>query len=220
VHKLVVFAAGVLPQIDFSVRMLQQSGGKQAIRDFLASADISITDIDVVPRKGVTQTFNFDAATGKSDVRTEERDFLLPQFRHETEQGSAIFELGDESLGTQRLFALAGPVLDILKTGRILIVDELDSSLHPLLVRRLVGLFHNPRINTANAQLIFTTHDTTLLDPDLLRRDQIWFVEKNREQATTLYPFTDFSPRKKEAWERGYLMGRYGALPFFRDLAS
>ena len=220
VHKLVVFSAGVLPRIDFSVGMLQQSEGKQAIREFMASADISITDIDVVPRKGVAQTFNFDAATGKSDVRSEERDFLMPQFRHETEHGSATFELGDESLGTQRLFALAGPVLDILKAGRILIVDELDSSLHPLLVRRLVSLFHNPKINTANAQLVFTTHDTTLLDPDLLRRDQIWFVEKNREQATTLYPFTDFSPRKKEAWERGYLMGRFGALPFFRDLVS
>ncbi|MHB8744699.1 MAG: AAA family ATPase [Sulfuricaulis sp.] len=219
VHKLVVLGAGMLP-IDFSVAMLQQDEGKQGIQEFMNSADISIADINVVPRKGMMQTFKLDAATGKPDVRTEERDILMPQFRHETKQGSAIFEFADESLGTQRLFALAGPVLDILKTGRILIVDELDSSLHPLLVRRLVGLFHNPKINTANAQLIFTTHDTTLFDPNLLRRDQIWFVEKNHEQATTLYPFTDFSPRKKEAWERGYLMGRYGALPFFRDLAS
>jgi hypothetical protein len=217
---MVVFTAGMLPQLDFSVAMLQRDEGKQAIQEFLISADISIADIDVVPRKGFMQTVKFDLKTGKSDVNTEERDMLIPQFRHETEQGSATFEFGDESLGTQRLFALAGPVLDILKTGRILIVDELDSSLHPLLVRRLISLFHNPKINVTNAQLIFTTHDTSLLDPELLRRDQIWFVEKNREQATTLYPFTDFSPRKREAWERGYLMGRYGALPFIRDLVS
>lgn len=220
VNKMVVFTAGMLPQFDFSVAMLQRDEGKQAIQEFLISADISIADIDVVPRKGFMQTVKFDLKTGKSDVSTEERDMLIPQFRHETEQGSATFEFGDESLGTQRLFALAGPVLDILKTGRILIVDELDSSLHPLLVRRLISLFHNPKINSTNAQLIFTTHDTSLLDPELLRRDQIWFIEKNREQATTLYPFTDFSPRKREAWERGYLMGRYGALPFFRDLVS
>ena len=108
-------------------------------------------------------------------------------------------------------------MLDILNKGLTLIIDELDSSLHPLLVRRLVSLFHSPDISTKGAQLLFSTHDTSLLDPDLFRRDQIWFVEKDRDQATTLYPITDFSPRKGENLERGYLMGRYGAVPFFRD---
>jgi hypothetical protein len=89
--------------------------------------------------------------------------------------------------------------------------------LHSLLVRRMVSLFHSPVTNPNGAQLIFNTHDTSLLDVDLFRRDQIWFVEKNRDQATTLYPLSDFSPRKSEALERGYLMGRYGAVPFFRD---
>lgn len=82
-------------------------------------------------------------------------------------------------------------------------------------MRELVRLFHRPEVNTEGAQLLFTTHDTPLLDaPDLLRRDQIWFVEKNGEQASELVGLAEFSPRKNEALERGYLMGRYGGIPF------
>ena len=85
-----------------------------------------------------------------------------------------------------------------------------------LLVRELVQLFHRPEINTGGAQLVFTTHDTALLDaPDLFRRDQVWLVEKDRHQAAALLGLSEFSPRKNEALERGYLMGRYGGVPFF-----
>lgn len=110
---------------------------------------------------------------------------------------------------------LAGPVLNILRKGLTLIIDELDTSLHTLLVRELVRLFHRPEINTDGAQLIFTTHDTSLLDaPDLFRRDQVWFVEKDLDQTSALVRLSEFSPRKNEALERGYLMGRYGGVPF------
>lgn len=115
------------------------------------------------------------------------------------------------------MLCIAGPILSVLKEGMTFFVDELDTSLHPLLVRRLVTMFHSTSLNQKGAQLVFCTHDSSLLDGDLFRRDQIWFVEKDREQASKLYPLTDFSPRKHEALERGYLMGRYGALPFFRD---
>ena len=84
-------------------------------------------------------------------------------------------------------------------------------------MRRLVEHFQNPTVHKKGTQLIFTTHDTSLLDPDLFRRDQIWFVEKDRGQASKLYPLSDFSLRKNEALERGYLMGRYGALAFLGD---
>jgi len=97
-----------------------------------------------------------------------------------------------------------------------LVIDELDTSLHTLLVRELVKLFHRSEFNAAGAQLIFTTHDTSLLDAqDLFRRDQVWFVEKNSNQTSTLVGLSEFSPRKNEALERGYLMGRYGGVPFF-----
>lgn len=137
------------------------------------------------------------------------------RFHHVTEQGKAVFDLMDESNGTRNLLFLAGPVLDILSKGLTLIVDELDTSLHTLLVRELVRLFHRSEVNIGGAQLVFTTHDTSLLDaPDLFRRDQIWFVEKDQNQASTLSALSEFSPRKNEAIERGYLMGRYGGIPF------
>ena len=201
-----------------AVEMLRNPVGKRAICDFLTSADISISDIEVVTRKVSGKAVHVDIAAGKTEVHNEEQEISELLFHHATDQGKAVFSLGDESMGTRNLLFLSGPVLDILARGTTLVVDELDSSLHPLLVRRLVELFHSPSDNTNGAQLIFTTHDTSLLDPELFRRDQIWFIEKDRDQASKLYPLSDFSPRKNEALERGYLMGRYGALPFFSEI--
>ncbi len=123
--------------------------------------------------------------------------------------------MGDKSNGTRNLLFLADPVLDILAKGLTLVIDELDTNLHTLLVQALVRLFHRPDINHHGAQLIFTTHDTSLLDAySQFRRDQVWFMEKDEYNATTLYPLSDFSPRKGEALEKGYLRARYGGVPF------
>jgi len=102
--------------------------------------------------------------------------------------------------------------------GYTLVVDEIDSSLHPSLVRALIEMFHNPELNRKGAQLIFNTHDTTQLDQTLFRRDQIWFVEKDDAGASHIYPLLEFRPRKGEALEKGYLQGRYGAIPFIGSL--
>jgi hypothetical protein len=215
VEQPVYFAAGLQPLPDQTTQLLQTEMGKQAVRDFLVSADISISDVVSVSRPGFHQKIMFDPDGPK--FTREEREMLMPQFVHKTAHGSATFELHEESLGTQRLYALIAPVLDVLKNGRLLVVDELDSSLHPLLVHRLVRMFHQPELNPLGAQLLFTTHDTSLLDRTLFRRDQVWFTEKDRDQATRLYPLSDFSPRETEAWEKGYLIGRYGAVPFFDE---
>jgi AAA15 family ATPase/GTPase len=210
---LVIFNehAQLTPQA--SIQMLKQSEGRKQICAFLTAADISIADIEVVSRKVPGQTVHVDLAAGKTEVLNEEQHQL--RFSHVTEQGNAVFDLMDESNGTRNLLFLAGPVLDILKKGLTLVIDELDTSLHTLLVRELVRLFHRPEVNMGGAQLIFTTHDTSLLDaPDLFRRDQVWFVEKDKEQASSLVALSEFSPRKNEALERGYLMGRYGGVPF------
>ena len=215
VEQPVFFGAGATPLPDFTTALLQTDAGKLAVRDFLASANISISEVLSVPRQGLHQKILF--GPDGTHVTREEKEMVMPQFVHKTERGSASFELHEESEGTQRLYALAAPVLDVLKRGRLLIVDELDSSLHTLLVRRLVRLFQQPESNPLGAQLLFTTHDTSLLDRTLFRRDQIWFTEKDRDQATRVYPLSDFSPRETEAWEKGYLIGRYGAVPFFDD---
>lgn len=215
INHLIIFneQAQLNPQI--SIQKLKQDEGRKEICNFLSAADISIANIDVEIRKVPGQAVHFDLVAGKTEVRTEEVEEHRLRFNHVTEQGRAIFDLSDESNGTRNLLFLAGPVLDILSKGLTLVIDELDTSLHTLLVRKLVRLFHCPDINTGGAQLIFTTHDTSLLDaPDLLRRDQIWFVEKDRDQASSLVALSEFSPRKNEALERGYLMGRYGGVPF------
>jgi hypothetical protein len=125
----------------------------------------------------------------------------------------------DESNGTQRFFALAGPFLEALDTGAVVVVDELDCSMHPLLTRKLIELFQSPKANKKGAQLIFATHDSTLMDPELFRRDQIWLVEKNSRGASELFSLYDFEtkdrPRNTEAFERNYLAGRYGGVPKF-----
>ena len=128
------------------------------------------------------------------------------------------FDFEEESEGTKRLFSLIGLWIDSLNNGRVLVVDELDTKLHHLLNVFLIKLFNDPTQNKNNAQLIFTTHNTNLLDQDIFRRDQIWFTEKNPSQGSTdLYSLIEFSPRKDKNIQKGYLSGRYGAIPFISD---
>ena len=125
--------------------------------------------------------------------------------------------LRNESDGTQKLFEFAGLILKVLQNGDVLVIDELNKSLHPDLVRFLVKLF-NSSLNQKNAQLIFTTHETSVLRKDLLRRDQIWFCEKDNDRSTRLYPLTDFKPHiSREDIEEYYLHGRYGAKPILTE---
>lgn len=125
--------------------------------------------------------------------------------------------LRNESDGTQKLFEFAGLILKVLQNGDVLVIDELNKSLHPDLVRFLVKLFNSP-LNQKNAQLIFTTHETSVLRKDLLRRDQIWFCEKEKDRSTRLYPLTDFKPHiNREDIEEYYLHGRYGAKPILTE---
>ncbi len=127
---------------------------------------------------------------------------------------SVYFELPQESEGTQRLLRLLVPVFRVLDTGAVLVVDELDASLHTYACELVIALFSSPTTNPKGAQLIATTHDTNILRSSYLRRDQVWLTEKDPEGATHVYPLTDFRTRKNDNIERGYLQGRYGAIPF------
>ena len=125
----------------------------------------------------------------------------------------------DESLGTKVLFSLAPILKRAFSSSKVIIVDEFERSMHPKLVEFIIKLFNNPDINKYNSQLIFTTHATNLLDLELLRRDQIWFTEKNPSNGITdLYPLDSFSVRKDENILKGYINGRYGAIPFIKDV--
>lgn len=130
---------------------------------------------------------------------------------------SKIYNLNfsNESSGTKILFSMAPILKNVFEKGKVILIDEIERSLHPRLVELIIKFFHNFEINKGNAQLIFNTHDTNLLSLDLFRRDQIWFAEKDpKKGATELYPLDDFSVRKTENIQKGYLNGRYGAIPF------
>lgn len=125
-----------------------------------------------------------------------------------------LLPFGDESEGTRRLFFYSPIIKRALEKGNTVVIDEIDDSLHPLLAVMLIELFHDKNINRNGAQLIFNTHDVSLLDLEYFRRDQIYFVEKNNLTGITdLYSLDEFSPRKTENIRKGYLQGRYGAIP-------
>lgn len=139
--------------------------------------------------------------------------------------GSDSFNFNDmESSGTQKLFDMAGPIFQTLKEGNILVVDELDAKMHPLISREIVSLFNDPTRNPYRAQLIFTTHDTNLLSSGLLRRDQIWFTEKDMQERTDIYCMRQIilpdgtKPRGDGNIERNYIKGRYGAIPYIQPI--
>jgi len=141
-------------------------------------------------------------------------------FSHNIDGKLTKFSPNQESRGTLAATAILIGLLPILKRGGVLVVDELDCSLHPMLVAQIIGVFNNPKTNPYGAQLIFTTHDTSLLDKtiygeDILTRDEVWFVEKNEEGISTLYPLRSIknTTRKEDNIYRKYVEGRYGAIP-------
>ena len=176
----------------------------------------------------VADTGIIDVRIGEADDRMYTRGLRRRtqlQFRHKSEEhddeGSWL-PLEVESAGTVALIELAPRLSAALRNGNLVCLDEMEASLHPMLAVALLRLFQDPKRNPRGAQLLFTTHDTNLLGTihgePALRRDQIWFTEKDTAGATHLYPLTDFQPRKQENLERGYLQGRYGAVPFIGDL--
>lgn len=137
---------------------------------------------------------------------------------------TAEIPLGVESAGTLKMFALYPELQEVLENGSVFFIDELNARLHPLLVRNFVLTFLNPEINKNHAQLIFTTHDTWQLSNQLLRRDEIWFVEKDEQGVSTMYSLADFVDedgariRKDESYEKNYLIGKYGAIPYLKSI--
>ncbi|WP_295099648.1 ATP/GTP-binding protein, partial [uncultured Fibrobacter sp.] len=128
-----------------------------------------------------------------------------------------------ESEGTKKIINMSGPIVDSLLNGGILVVDEFDAKLHPLLTKKIIDTFNSPGTNPYNAQLIFATHDTNLLSNKIFRRDQIWFAEKNREdESTDIYPLSEIKEqngdkiRNDRVYEKDYINGKYGAIPYLR----
>jgi AAA15 family ATPase/GTPase len=172
----------------------------EAFRDLIRAADFGVVDFKLDPNKPGS--------------------YLL---QHSVNDHDPWLALDQESDGTKALFSRAQLIIDVIWRGGIIVIDELEKSLHPLLAQRMIDLFNDPLGNPLNAQIIFTTHDTNLLSglrsSVPLRRDQVWLTEKSREGATHLFPLTNYRPRKGENLEKSYLIGRYGGIPIATDFA-
>lgn len=187
----------------------------------LRAADLGVEDIDTVKLDAdVIERLQRAAQVLQEEELDDERSTLviedMVQLLHRGRTENVAFHPVDESLGTQVWVSLVGPVLEALDEGALLLVDELDASLHPMLVAEIIHLFQHPHTNSRGAQLIFNAHDVSILDdkePWAMGRDQIWMAEKNADGATALYALAEFKGRRDESVGRRYLRGRYGGVP-------
>lgn len=214
---------------DLGSKFNNDPGFKAVATRWLSAADLGIVGVDVEEIKIPAEIER--ALTGLVEVIVkqvgpEAPDIKLPDkraisLRHKAKDASSVpISMTDESAGTVAFLSLLSPVLSTISNGGVLCVDDLDSSLHPLLALEIVRIFVDPKRNHRHAQLIFNTHNTNLLDSSLLRRDEIWLTEKDQEGASHLYSLSEFKPRKRENLKRGYLQGRFGAIPFVQSLAT
>jgi len=207
---------------EYTAKMVNASGdARKFITSVLRSADLGLTDVEAreeAPDADAQKFFGamkeFIRQAGAPAEMFPER-FWQVTFQHEGKGGESFpINWADESGGTRRFFSVIGPWLSVVENNQVLCVDELETSLHPSLAAELLRLLFKLTNIQSRSQLLFTTHNPLLLDMTLLRRDQIWFADKNQEGESFLYPLTDYKPRADESLVRGYLSGRYGAVPF------
>jgi AAA15 family ATPase/GTPase len=195
---------------------------KSKIMEVLKHADLGVVDAATIEKEPPsTETMKMLQMLAPDLVKDLDKSgskrprFMEPQLFHQGPGNSVTpLEWERESAGTQRFFALIGPWLDFLEKGYTICIDEIETSMHPIMVRELLKLIFNETTNTGGAQVIFTTHNPLFLDSTLLRRDQVWFTDKDDEGISHLYPLTEYQPRQEESLIRGYMAGRYGAVPF------
>jgi hypothetical protein len=210
----------------FTLKKLKEPHEKEDILRFLKAADTAIENLEVVDVKA--QNLPEELPKGLKGFLVSSAKAVMTEHRLFDSTGKTVSSVllsmkENESEGTKKLFALSGSIIDTLKNGEVLIVDELDAKLHPLMMRFILNLFHDKETNPHNAQLIFETHDTNLLSPRFFRRDQIWFAEKNQQGATDLFCLAAFQLEDDESvddvYKREYFQGRYGAIPLIGEFA-
>jgi AAA15 family ATPase/GTPase len=184
-----------------AIKYLNDEKLRERITTFARHADLGIENITKIDNRIVSRHRQYD------DEGREVNNVAFSFNRNESE-------------GTIKYFSLAYPIIDALDNGKRVVIDELDSRLHPLLVKRIIALFNDARTNPKGAQLLFTAHDTYLLSAGLFHRDQVWFTQKDNFGATELYSLAEYKVRSTSPFERDYLLGKYGATPLIGDMES
>jgi AAA15 family ATPase/GTPase len=210
---------------NYTLKMMENKEFKQEIIKLVKTADIGIEDIDlrtedlpldVIENMPLPEKLKEEILRdgGLQSVELDTYHKLYDE--NNIEIGKTVFELdNEESVGTQKFFKMSAPIINTLQKGKVLLIDELDASLHPILTKHLIALFNDKSVNTKKAQLIFATHDTNLLKPHIFRRDQVWLCEKDKYGATHTYSLAQIKGvLKNEDFEKHYIQGKYGAIPY------
>lgn len=221
----VISTLGDFKFVPFTIEKLKNETFKKEILNFLKKADLGIEDISLEETQ-----IKYDDMSEKDKAEFGPNGQLFrvqiqashQKFDNENKALSSVkFNLGtEESEGTKKFFALSGPFLDALRNGCVLVVDELDSRLHPILIKFLVSLFNSTENNPFNAQLVFVSHNTNLFSRNIFRRDQIWLTEKNKYGATDLYSLAEYKVRNDASFEKDYILGKYEGIPLIRETGS
>lgn len=211
--------------VPFTIEKLKDEAVRKEVLNFLKKADLGIEDIILEETE-----IKYEDMSEEDKLRVGPDGKLFSvqiqtshqKFDNENKALTLVkFDLGkEESEGTKKFFAISGPFLDSLKNGYVLVVDELDTKLHPILIKFLVSLFNSAENNPLNAQLVFVSHNTNLFSRSMFRRDQIWLTEKNKYGATDLYSLVEYKVRNDASFEKDYILGKYGAIPLIRETGS
>ncbi len=214
-EKLVIINDLAPLTIDYTVRSILQNHRSNQVDDFLWAADLGVSKTRILPKL---------QSAGLNSIVECAYDVY---FTHNLKWHSVAFPLSEESRGTQKLYALAGPLIDTIEKNAFLAIDDLDTNLHPMLLEAIVKLFYKKK--DSQAQLLFATHCDTLLENStipkskvepVLRRDQIWITEKRRDFQSSLVSLLEYKPRKQESIRDGYRRGRYGGLPMLSSFGE
>lgn len=219
---------GIITNEERIAEDLKNESNRKLVVEILQAADFGLCDVFTEEREinskeielhsGIAKLIkNFIPDVNENALSIKDKKSEI-KFVHNSCNGNFTLGFNNESSGTKQLLALLIPIINTLKNGRTLIVDELTTALHTQLTEKIISLFSNQKINTKNAQFIFSTHDTNILSSQILRRDEIWFAEKNTYGQTSIYPLSDFKIREKDNFEKGYLDGRFGAVPYFGNI--
>lgn len=206
---------------DFSAQLLQDAKYRSRVMEFIEALDLPIEGFRIEERPHEIPDFAKTMFAEKvlaemAENFQDQKDYRVFAEHRNAEGDIVELLLEEESDGTQAMFGMAGPIIDVLENGETLLIDELSNSLHPLALKGLVGLFQDERLNPKGAQLLFTSHETSIISKDFMHKDQIWFITRPDNQHTELTPLSDFKVRDVEAFQRAYLGGKYGAIPNIR----
>jgi uncharacterized protein len=216
--------------MQYTVSQFEKEDYKRKILNFLKTADLGIEDLNITQRQFNANDLETIPKEVASIIKAQVKDVMassvteIKTFHKKYDEKKGLIGLevfgfeSEESDGTRKIFALSGPIIDTLLNGKVLFVDELDSRLHPKLMQYIVELFNSKEHNPNNAQLIFVSHNTNILNRRNFRRDQVWFVEKDEYGISKLFSLIEYKVRKTASFDKDYLEGKYGAVPIVDEI--